>query len=1524
MEMHTRRAGDLLPRPNTYAGRLRNLRVQQRVPGGSRGHFGVLLLILAVPLSAAPALSQQRLARARHTGLVADARVFPGANPQRGRMAHQAVAPARGPHASWTENTALSASGSAATWQPIGPAQVATAAWNDVTGPVTSIAADPSDISGNTLYLGTAGGGVWKSTNAAATASAVSFAPLTDSLPFFTSASLRSLSIGAVSVQPGGTGVVLAGTGNPSTSVDSWYGAGLLRSADGGNSWTLISNAGNSLSGAGLIYSFAGNAFAGFAWSTTHSNVVVAAVANSGYGTLLGIAPTLAVLGLYYSSDAGQTWQLATLQDGAQVIESDLLTESGGNAATAVVWNPVRQRFYAAVRYHGYYESADGITWTRLANQPGLNLNTSLCPANPALPGSPACPLFRGALAVQPATGDMFALTVDQYDHDQGLWRDACNLTGGICANGTVQFAAQIPDGSLQSSPGSGVIPQAADHLWLAAVPSQQDTLLLVGATDVWRCSLANSCTWRNTTNTETCAAAHVAPIQQAVETTFGASGLLYFGNQAGLWRSTDAVAQQDSPCSSDDALHFQNLNSGLGSLAQVSGFSQDPEDASTWLAALGDLGTAAPAATPGIWNQVLDGEGVETAIDPANPNNWYATSLAPSVGIHRCTAGTGCDPAAFGQIAVGESQVAGDQQNIPAPWILDPLDSGNLLVGTCRVWRGPASGSGWNSANLLSSMLDGVQGSFCNGNAEIRSLAAAPSTVAPGTSAEYLYAGLAGAVDGGGLVPGHLFVAAVNDASSQANTTWSDRYHAPVVNGLTSGRPFNPGGVDVSSIVPDRHDPSGQTIYVTLRGVSSFGASQPLLYQSIDAGNHWIDLTANLPPAPANSVAIDPNDARIVYVALDTGVYYTQDVSSCETPGAQCWNLYGARLPNTAVTTLTTVNQAASQQLRAGTWGRGIWEAPLLTAGESSTTAALAPDVLTFSAQQVQTLSPSQTLTLTNTGSASLDVSSVVLTGDFLETDTCSGAAIAPGSSCQLQIVFAPTQIGTRTGLLTVFANVQGGQLSASFQGTAVAAPAAIRLTPSSLSFGGIQPGASSNPQYITIANIGGQPATLTAETVTGDFALSANTCGANLQVNASCTVGVVFTPTAAGTRQGMLTVTDSAGVQTASLVGSGQSAATDALSPLALSFAAQQVGTTSTAQPVTLTNAGDVPLTSIAVGVSGDFTLANNCGSVLQGHGSCVLAVAYAPAALGAESGVLTVSDVLRTQTVGLTGTGLAPPGASALPAMIDFGGYALGTTSTPATVTITNNGGFALTSLSASITPGFAIASNNCPASLGIGAACQIVVTFSPTAAGSATGTLTVTAASLSAPLTVRLNGSGADFSLAVSGSSSAIINSGQTASFALQLAGLAGTSGTAALTCSGAPQNAQCSLNPASVALNGLSSASVTATLTTGIAGNSAFQRSLWRTALPAFALALPLCCLGFRRRCANRVLVLITALTLALTLTFAGCSVSSSSGTAGGGGGGGSQNQTPAGTYPLTITAKMSNITHIVQVNVTVQ
>jgi hypothetical protein len=137
--------------------------------------------------------------------------------------------------------------GSSLIWTPLGPVPLASDAsgngtqdYRQVAGRATAVAIDPADPTGNTVYVGGAQAGVWKSTNAASsTAASVTWTPITDGQ--------ATLSIGAIAIQPGNTvpanSVILAATGEANNSADSYFGLGILRSADSGTTWTLATTA---------------------------------------------------------------------------------------------------------------------------------------------------------------------------------------------------------------------------------------------------------------------------------------------------------------------------------------------------------------------------------------------------------------------------------------------------------------------------------------------------------------------------------------------------------------------------------------------------------------------------------------------------------------------------------------------------------------------------------------------------------------------------------------------------------------------------------------------------------------------------------------------------------------------------------------------------------------------------------------------------------------------------------------------------------------------------------------------------------------------------------------------------------------------------------------------------------------------------------------------------------------------------------------------------------------------------------
>jgi hypothetical protein len=1436
-----------------------------------------------------------------------------------------------------------------AAWQAVGPAQIASQSYGNVTGRVTSVAIDPADATGNTVYLGTTGGGVWKSINAAGAPASVTFSPLTDTLSVFSAnagtAAIPSLSIGAVSIsKASGTDVLLAGTGDPNDALDSYYGEGILRSADGGNTWTLIQQ---SMDSPAANHSFVGLSVAGFAWSSSTPTTVVAALSQSAEGTLVN-APdtTYSVMGLYYSIDAGVSWQMAIIEDGTgQYVQRAATAIYPGNAATAVVWNPVRQMFYAAVRYHGYYQSPDGIVWTRLTNQPGTTLTMTACPTNPNGVGSTSCPIFRGTLAVQPTTGDTFSLTVDSNNLGQGLYQDVCALTGSSCKTTSVAFANKLISTPLEVGSGSTAIAQADYNLSLSAVATgtgaSLDTLLFAGTVDLYRCSIAAGCTLRNTTNaTNGCAApAMVSPAQHAIATLAGAGTggtlpLIYVGNDGGFWRSLDGVNQQQTPCSTDDATHFQNLNSGLGSLAEVVSFAENPTDPSTLLAAAGANGTAGTSAatTTAAWPQIATGEGGTVAIDQTNPQNWYVSTEA-GVSIHYCGNGNTCAAANYtGSPTIGTTQVANDASLIAPPFLLDPAQPSDVLIGTCRVWRGLAdSTAAWPGSNNISPAFDGSHNIACGAtNAMVRSLAAggpgSNATAAQNAGSTVLYAGMAGSLDGGASFGGHIF-ANYAAGSASSSSVWTDIAKSTVSN--ASGTAFNPGGFDISSVVADPHDATGETVYATVMGFAGNGVNAAHVYRSTNGGASWTNISNNLPNAPANSLLVDPNDANTVYVAMDTGIYATTQVTSCATVSSSCWSVYGTGLPNAPVVALQASAGIATGdgrfgELRAATYGRGIWQIPLLTAAyPAAPTMTLNPTSLTFTAQAIATASTAQSITVTNSGNAPLTITHIAPTGDFNETDTCVGSPIAVGSTCTIQVEFLPTLTGTRTGVLTIYGNVAGGQATAALSGIGTTA-ATILLDPITLSFTSTNVGATSAQQFITVSNTGGITATLGTPTVTPGFILSANTCTSSLASSVGCTVGIKFQPTASGTVSGSFSITDSVGTQTASLTGVGVLPATDSLTPLALAFGAQQMNTTSATQRVTLTNSGDSSLLLIAAQIaSGDFTVVNSCGNSLAGNSSCSLLVAYVPKSVGAEAGVLTVSDQYRSQTVALSGTGVAPPGVSLSPySTIAFAATGVGLTATPQSVTLTNNGGLPLTIQSIAVTGDFAIVagSNTCSSSLAVGAQCTLQLVFAPTSSAARTGTFTVTDNAASSPQGLQLTGTGVDFTLNANGSTTQTISAGSEAVYPLLLSSAAGVPGTVAFTCTSIPAHATCLVNPSTAALGATST--VTVTVATSVAGVELHWPLLpGKQHLAWLATLLPLGLLGLGRRRARRLSALAM---LCCVLLIAGCTVSRLIPPSSSSSGGTTATPTPSGTYNLVVSGTSVGLTRSINLTLIVQ
>jgi centrosomal CEP192-like protein len=194
----------------------------------------------------------------------------------------------------------------------------------------------------------------------------------------------------------------------------------------------------------------------------------------------------------------------------------------------------------------------------------------------------------------------------------------------------------------------------------------------------------------------------------------------------------------------------------------------------------------------------------------------------------------------------------------------------------------------------------------------------------------------------------------------------------------------------------------------------------------------------------------------------------------------------------------------------------------------------------LIFGAQVVGTTSKSKTVIVTNTGTSTLDIDSIVSSTYFnISSKTC-GSTLAVRKSCKVFVTFTPTVAGALTGTLTFTDNATNSPQTVQLTGTG---ELDVTLTPASATYAKRKVGTTSPPKNFTLAN--NQTVTLTNinATTTGDFQISASTCGTTLASKQKCTISVTFTPTQTGARTGELKVTDSAGSspQTASLSGTG-----------------------------------------------------------------------------------------------------------------------------------------------------------------------------------------------------------------------------------------------------------------------------------------------------------------------------------------------------------------------------------------------
>jgi hypothetical protein len=213
------------------------------------------------------------------------------------------------------------------------------------------------------------------------------------------------------------------------------------------------------------------------------------------------------------------------------------------------------------------------------------------------------------------------------------------------------------------------------------------------------------------------------------------------------------------------------------------------------------------------------------------------------------------------------------------------------------------------------------------------------------------------------------------------------------------------------------------------------------------------------------------------------------------------------------------------------------------VTGSGSGPTVTLTPATLAWGKVVLGATGPTKTATLANTGTSTLNISGIATSGDFAlasSTKPC-GSTLAAGKSCLVKVTFSPTQLGARTGTLTITDNSPSSPQTVALSGTGLAQ---ATLTPVSKTFPTEKVGVSSPAVKFTLANKQAVALTSIVISTTGKFSVSATTCTTTLAAKSTCTISVVFTPTATGATTGTLQVADSAAgtPQISNLTGTGK----------------------------------------------------------------------------------------------------------------------------------------------------------------------------------------------------------------------------------------------------------------------------------------------------------------------------------------------------------------------------------------------
>jgi len=764
-------------------------------------------------------------------------------------------------------------------WTPLGPAPIGEGQTFGVprvavSGRVSTVTLDPgyNGSSNQTVYLGAAMGGVWRSRDNGAT-----WTPLTDDQP--------SLAMGALAIDPTNPNIIYAGTGEAHLAGDSYYGAGLLKSSDGGSTWIQVSGPVSARDP--KLPSFLNATFHVLVIDPASPSTIYAVTAGGALASASGFidgAP-LGDRGIWKSTDGGLTWRNLNPPNLAA------LSSSG----TDLILDPRNSsRVIASMYGLGIYRSNNGGepgTWEKLAG------------------GLPDSGFARIKLAVGPprapsADSTLYAAFAANNDDLLGVW----NSTD----NGSTWTKVTTPQ----------TLGQANYNLALAVDPVDANIVYYGTAANAinsggafWR-SRDGGRTWTdlsagNGASGGLHADTHWIAASQANR------NVLFTANDGGVWRTDNAT---------ENVVAWTSLNQTLN-ITQFYTVALHPFDANVLLGGTQDNGTNRYGGGAN-WFQSRGGDGGAALIDQSNPQVMYHTffnqnnadgrrpQIGPEISLNggNTWSRRGC----FGCTTQPGGFNPADRVSQYAPMaghtgFTD--ENGNVIYfGTHRLYRSADRGVTWTG---LGGSADGF-GADLTKNAPLSSCGF-PSYISAIAAHSLL--------DQNANPPGEIVWVGTGDGVVQLTTNAGALGAATFTNVTKAPLPNR----YVTDIALDSD--AQRRAFVTYSGFNTSTPETPgHVFMTDDQGATWRDISGNLPDTPVSSVAIDPVFPGTLFIGTDLGVFQTTD-------GGATWIRLGNGMPKVA--TFVTRYHAATRSVVAATHGRGVYRLTLPSRSAASVSAA-------------------------------------------------------------------------------------------------------------------------------------------------------------------------------------------------------------------------------------------------------------------------------------------------------------------------------------------------------------------------------------------------------------------------------------------------------------------------------------------------------------------------------------------------------------------------------------------------------